>query len=162
MSMSAVKQQMWTVNNFRSWQTTQHTTTTVLRPFVWDYPGEPVPEETLIHPPSWSSSNLYQLHPSTTIHSILLVQITCLAIFLHNHFPCPLDRQDEDKTLHQVPYRKQLQMTFAYTYRSLPVINSILFPSRGYSTPGGGDYNYTQNSFQRMKWNTIHVVGNAW
>jgi len=25
------------------------TTTTVLRPFVWDYPGEPVPEETLTH-----------------------------------------------------------------------------------------------------------------
>jgi len=22
-----------------------------LRPFVWDYPGEPVPEETLTHPP---------------------------------------------------------------------------------------------------------------
>jgi len=28
------------------------TTTTVLRPFVRDYPGEPVPEETLTHPPS--------------------------------------------------------------------------------------------------------------
>ena len=27
-------------------------TTTVLRPFVRDYPGEPVPEETLTHPPS--------------------------------------------------------------------------------------------------------------
>ena len=57
------------------------TTTTVLRPFVQDYPDELVPEETLTHPPSWSSSNLYQLLPSTTIHSILLVQITCLAIF---------------------------------------------------------------------------------
>jgi len=34
------------------------------------------------HPPTiWSSSSLYQLLPSTTIHSILLVQITCLAIF---------------------------------------------------------------------------------
>jgi len=33
---------------------------TVLWPFVRDYPGEPVPEETLTHPPSWSSSNLYQ------------------------------------------------------------------------------------------------------
>jgi len=31
-------------------------TTTVLRPFVQDYPGEPVPEETLTHPPSWSSN----------------------------------------------------------------------------------------------------------
>jgi len=29
-----------------------HTTTTVLRPFVQDYQGEPVPEETLNHPPS--------------------------------------------------------------------------------------------------------------
>ena len=28
------------------------TTATVLRPFVWDYQGEPVPEETLTHPPS--------------------------------------------------------------------------------------------------------------
>ena len=42
------------------------------------------------HPPSCSSSNLYQLLPSTMIHSILLVQITCLAIFLHNLFSCPL------------------------------------------------------------------------
>jgi len=29
-----------------------HTHTTVLRPFVRDYPGEPVPEETRTHPPS--------------------------------------------------------------------------------------------------------------
>ena len=53
-------------------------------------PGWVVPEETLTHPPSWSSSSLYQLLPSTTIHSILLVQIMCLAIFLHNLSPCPL------------------------------------------------------------------------
>jgi len=33
-----------------AWNTTH--TTTVLRPFVRDYPGEPVPEETLTHPPS--------------------------------------------------------------------------------------------------------------
>jgi len=39
---------------------TTTTTTTVLRPFVRDYPGEPVPEETFTHPPTWSSSNLYQ------------------------------------------------------------------------------------------------------
>jgi len=41
-------------------------------------------------PPSWSSPNLYQLLPSTTIHSILPVQIACLAVFLHNLSPCPL------------------------------------------------------------------------
>jgi len=88
------------------------TTTTVLQPFVRDYPGEivsdiaifvlkrdvkvqptnpgePVPEETFTHPPSWSSSNLYQLLPSTMIHSIVPVQITCLAIFLHYLSLCP-------------------------------------------------------------------------
>ena len=70
--------------------TTTTTTTTVLRPFVRDYPGEPVPEETLAHPPYWSASNLYQLLPSTTIHSILPIQITCLTIFLHNLSPFPL------------------------------------------------------------------------
>jgi len=46
------------------------------------------------HPPSWSSSNLYQLLPSTTIHSILLVQITawqsfCITSF-HVLFGLPL------------------------------------------------------------------------
>jgi len=30
----------------------QDNTTTTLRPFVQDYLGEPVPEETLTHPPS--------------------------------------------------------------------------------------------------------------
>ena len=62
-------------------------TTTVLRPFVWDYLGKPVPEETFTHTPTWSSSNLYQLLPSATIHSILHVQNTCLVIFLHNLSP---------------------------------------------------------------------------
>jgi len=82
-------------------QNTTTTTTTVLRPFVRDYPGEPVPEETLTHPPSWSSSDLYQLPPSTTIHSIL-VQITCLAVFLHNLFPCPLWSTSWSGALHLI------------------------------------------------------------
>jgi len=29
-----------------------NTTTTFLQPFVWDYLGEPVPEETFTHPTS--------------------------------------------------------------------------------------------------------------
>jgi len=72
-----------------SWLTScpLHTTTIVLWPFVRDYLGEPVPEKTITHPPFWSLSNLYQLLPSTTIHSILPVQIMCLAIFLHNLSP---------------------------------------------------------------------------
>jgi len=78
------------------------TTTTVLRPFVRDYPGEPVQEETLTYPPPWSLSNLYQLLPSTAIHSILLVQITCLAILLHNLFPCPLWSTSWSGALHLI------------------------------------------------------------
>ena len=54
------------------------------------------------HPPSWSSSNLYQFLPSTTIHSILPVQITCLAIFLHNLFPCPLWSTSWSGALHLI------------------------------------------------------------
>jgi len=57
------------------------THTTVWWPFVWDYPGGPVPEETFTHSnPSWPSDILYQLPPSTTIHNILLVQSTCLTV----------------------------------------------------------------------------------
>jgi len=67
---------------------------------VQDYPGEPVPEDT--HPPSWSSSNLYQLLPSTTIHSILPVQITCLAIFLRNLCPHPIWSTSWSGALHLI------------------------------------------------------------
>jgi len=51
-----------------------------------DYPGELVPEEILTthHP------DHHQLLPSTTIHSILPVQIMFLAIFLHNLSPYPI------------------------------------------------------------------------
>jgi len=78
------------------------TTTTVLWPFVRDYPGEPVPGETLTHPPSWSSSNLYQLLPSTTINSILPVQTACLSIFLHSLSPCPLWSTSWSGALHLI------------------------------------------------------------
>ena len=39
---------------------TATTTTTVLRPFVWDYPGEPIPEETFTqsHPVSYTHLTL--------------------------------------------------------------------------------------------------------
>ena len=67
-----------------------------------DYPGESVPEETITHPPSCSLSNLYQLLPSTVIHSILFVQITCLAIFLHNLFPCPIWSASWSGALHLI------------------------------------------------------------
>jgi len=63
-----------------------HTHTTVLwLDFVWDNPGEPVPEETFTHSHlSWSSIISYLLPPSITIHGILSVQFTCLIVFFHN------------------------------------------------------------------------------
>jgi len=45
--------------------TTTTATTTISRPFVWDYPGEPLPEETFTHCHlSWSSVILHLLPPS--------------------------------------------------------------------------------------------------
>ena len=49
--------------------------------FVRDNPGELVPEETFTHSHlSWSSIIPYLLHPSFTIHDILLVQFTCFGL----------------------------------------------------------------------------------
>jgi len=66
------------------------TTTIVLWPFVCDYQGEQVPEETFTHSHlSWSLTIHYQLLPSIMIHSILPVQFTCLTVFLYNLSPSP-------------------------------------------------------------------------
>ena len=54
--------------------------------FVWDNPGESVPEETFTHSYlSWSSIIPYPLPPSFKIHSIL--QFACLTVFFHNLSP---------------------------------------------------------------------------
>jgi len=84
------------------WHRRRTTTTTILQPIVRDYPGEPVPEDTLTHPPSWSSSNLYQLLLSTTIDSILPVHIACLAICLHNLSPRPFWSTSWSGALHLI------------------------------------------------------------
>ena len=65
----------------------------ILRPFYGSclgVPGWASTRKTSTHSPSWSSSNLYQILPSTTIHSILPVQFTCLTILLHNLSPSSL------------------------------------------------------------------------
>ena len=68
----------WTVLNWCTDRLTQidmeHTHTTILRPFVRVYPGEPVPEEISIHShPSCSSTILIiLLHLPLTIASSLL------------------------------------------------------------------------------------------
>jgi len=91
-------------------------TTTILRPFIRDYPGEPLPEETFTHPPSWWSSILHQLLPSTMIHSILPVQITCLAIFLHSLSPCRLWSLDlEPSTSYSIHFFTQSVSSFCNT-----------------------------------------------
>jgi len=50
--------------------------------FDRDNPGEPVPEETFTHIPIMCIKYLYLFPPSTMIHGILLVQFTCLTVFL--------------------------------------------------------------------------------
>jgi len=53
--------------------------------FVRDNLGKPVPEETFSHSHLPCSSIItYLLPPSITIHGILSVQFTCLAVFFHN------------------------------------------------------------------------------
>jgi len=102
--------------------TTTSTTTTVLRPFVRDYRGEPVSEETLTHPPSWSSSNLYHLLPSTVIHSILPVQTACLAIFLHNLSPRPLWSTSWSGTFHLIFHRPTfLHLVSVFFSQHMPI-----------------------------------------
>ena len=63
-------------------------------------PGLPGWASTTTHPPSWSSSSLYQLLPSAAIHSILPVQITCLVVFLHNLCPRPVLCTSWSEALH--------------------------------------------------------------
>ena len=55
------------------------------------YPGGPVPEEIFTHShPSWSSDIRYQLPPSTTVCSIVIVQFTCLKVLFYNLSSGPL------------------------------------------------------------------------
>ena len=69
---------------------TSTNTTTVLRLLSGTTRVSQYQKKTFTHSTSWSSSNLYQLLPSTTIHSILPVQFTCLTILFHNLSPSSL------------------------------------------------------------------------
>ena len=46
-----------------------------------------------IHPPIIQSLSASSIYHESMIHSILIVQITCLAIFLHNLFPCHTNKK---------------------------------------------------------------------
>ena len=94
-----------------------HTTTTVLRPFVRDYLGEPIPEETLTHLPSWSSSNLYQLLPSTTTMASSLFKLRAWQSFcttsFHVLFGLPLGL--EPSTSYSIHFFTQSASSFCST-----------------------------------------------
>ena len=84
---------MLTVSSY-SWSDcvneTTTTTTTILWPFVRaTRVSRYQKKHSRTHLSRWSAF-VYQLSPSTMIHSILPVQFTCLAVFLHNLCPSPL------------------------------------------------------------------------
>jgi len=69
--------------------------------FVWDNPGEPVPEETFTHSHlSLSSIVPYLLLSPITIHGIIPVQSTHLSLFFHNLTPSFLWSTSWPGTLH--------------------------------------------------------------
>jgi len=83
--------------------TTTTTNTTVLWPFVYNYPGEPVSEETFTH----SHTHTYPDHQSSFIcflHLLLSIASSlfnlCLAVFLHSLSPNPLWSISWSGTLH--------------------------------------------------------------
>jgi len=87
--------------------------------WVTDYPCKPVPEETFAHLQlSWSSTIPYQLPPSTTIHSILPVQFTCLQFFcttcLQVFFGIPLGL--DPSTLYSIHFFTKLLSSFRNTW----------------------------------------------
>jgi len=99
--------------------------TAILWPFVRDDPCEPVPEETFTHLHlSWSSTILYQLPLSTTIHSILPVQFTCLTVFLHNLSPGPLWSTSLSGTLHFILHTF-LQLIIVFFHNTCPYCFSL-------------------------------------
>jgi len=81
---------------------TEHTHTAVLRPFVRDCWGGPVPEETFTYSHMKSSSSLYRPPPSATIHSILPAQTTCFTVSLHNFYPSPFRSTLWSRILHYI------------------------------------------------------------
>jgi len=103
------------------------TTTTILRPSVRDYLGELVAWYQKKHSPTYHPDHhLYQLLPSTTIHSILLVQITCLAIFLHNLFPCPLWSTSWSGALHLI-FHTFLHPVNVFFSQHVPIPSQLVF-----------------------------------
>jgi len=102
-------------------------TTTVLLPFVWNYPGELVWEETFTHSHlSWSSTILYQLSPSIIIYSILPVQFTCLTVFLHNLCPSLLWFTCWSGTLHFILHTS-LHPIIVFFSQRMPIATKPVF-----------------------------------
>ena len=96
------------------------------------------------HSPTILIIQFYQILPSTTIHSILPVQITCLAVFLHNLSPSPLWSTSWSGALHLIfhtflhpvsvffrntcPYHRNVFSVVSILYYQIPSLslNSLL------------------------------------
>jgi len=75
-------------NSLKNFKIISQCNTTVSQPFVWDYSGRPVPEETFTHShPSWSSDILYQL-PLFTLYGVERTQLGLLLIEVKNATLC--------------------------------------------------------------------------
>jgi len=68
----------------------------------------------------------YQLLPSTTIHSILPDQITCLAVFLHNLSPCPLWSASWSGALHLI-FHTFLHPISVFFSQQMPISSQPFF-----------------------------------
>jgi len=95
--------------------------------FVWDNPGEPVPEK---HSPTTLIvviSHPCLLSPSTTIHCILPIQSTCFTVFFHNLSPSFLWSTCSPGTLHFILH------TFLHTAATAWVVSNELCQRRSKS-----------------------------
>ena len=78
-----------------------------------------------IHPPIiLTIIQFYQLLPSTTIHSILPVQILCLAIFLHNLSPHPLWSTPWSGALHLI-FCTFLHPVSVFFLQHMPILSHL-------------------------------------
>jgi len=87
------------------------TTTIALRPFVWDYPGEPVPEEIFTHHPDHHPTFISFFHLPRSIASSLFKlcawQSFCTTS-VHDLFGLPLGL--EPSTSYSIHFFTQLEM----------------------------------------------------
>jgi len=133
--MKAVVAVKWISNPVLSLcHTHTHTTILWLFGFVWDNPGELVPEETFTHShPLWFIKYPSLLPPSTAIHGILPIQFTCFRVFFHNLSPSFLCSTSWPGTLHFILHTflhsiiifflQHIQFSYSDTFQQSQLVN---------------------------------------